>query len=165
MGLAPEEHEEEIKAWLGGSLPELTEGELGPIREYLRRCDAFAPATRKRLVEGILRRVLVCFHPQGLCPWLMRSKCYASSTAGTKRPTLPGKKRSMGGKKSRPYHMKTLERIGGILMQTHLRPMGIGEIFDRCFYILRTNFGTLVKLHGIAFYRSTSCWPWPWLAQ
>jgi|CZCB01.1.fsa_nt_gi hypothetical protein len=57
----------------------------------------------------------------------------------------------MGGKKSRPYHMKTLERIGGILMQTHLRPMGIGEIFDRCFYILRTNFGTLVKLHGIAF--------------
>jgi len=68
VGLAPEEHEEEIKAWLGGSLPELTEGELGPIREYLRRCDAFAPATRKRLVEGILRRVLVCFRPAGPMP-------------------------------------------------------------------------------------------------
>lgn len=36
-------------------------------------------------------------------------------------------------------------------MSSGLRPMGIGEIFDRSFFILRKNFGTLIKLHVMVF--------------
>lgn len=63
ISLTPEEHEDEIRSWLGGALPTLTEQELGPIREFLRRRNTFAPEIRQRLASGILRRVLACFHP------------------------------------------------------------------------------------------------------
>ena len=40
---------------------------IRPNREYLRRC-VLSRRPRVRLVEGILRRVLVCFRPAGPMP-------------------------------------------------------------------------------------------------